>query len=187
MWMQLLSLSMSHSLSFQQPFIIPQCFYPGLKSQAGIKEGFVRLLMSLKRRPQSRWLPCEGGQLGFGSFPLFFYLLTSTIPRRSNSSFAAARKCCSGGASVLPVRCVLLMLMTGSPRGMASHTHRLWSPRVRRVRLGEGCAGERSVNDCTLSATERQLPTWTWCECRAGMRSGTFEGRSQPVFRGLPF
>lgn len=76
------------------------------------------------------------------SLPLFSFL-TSTVPQHCNSSFTAARECCSGGASFLPVRCVLLMLMTGSPRGTASHAQALKpegeaGEAVRRVCGGRG-------------------------------------------------
>lgn len=142
--------------------------------------------MSLKRPPRSGWLPCERGRLEVS--PFSFFLPSS--PQLFHDA-AIHRSQLPGSAVAAEPRfslCDVFYWCWWLARlGARHHTHRLWSPRVRRVRLCEGYAGERSVNDCTLSATERQLFTWTWCECRAGMHSGVFEGRSQPVFRGLPF
>lgn len=146
--------------------------------------------MSLKRPTGSGWVPCERGRLGVNPSPFlfhFFPLLTSTVPRCRDSAFTAARKCGSGGgASFLPVRCVLLMLMTGSPRGTASHAPAL---------KPQGEAGEAVGSGCGGGECERLYPLGSYSlerdanvECRAAeLRSGGLQGRGQPVFRSLPF
>lgn len=140
--------------------------------------------MLLKRPPRSGLVPCERGQLGVSLFPFF----PSSLQLFHD---AAIHRSQLPGSAVVAAEprfslCGVFYWCWWLARPRAQHhTHRLWSPRVR---LCEGCAGESSVNDCTLSATERQLFTWTWCECRAGMHSGVFKGRTRPVFsKACPF
>lgn len=99
--------------------------------------------MSLKRPPRWGWVPCKRGQLGVSPFPF-----SPSSPQLFHST-ATHRSQLPGSAVAAEPRfslCDVFYWCWWLARpGARHHTHRLWSPRVKRVRLCEGCAGGRGV------------------------------------------